>query len=164
MPRLTINEHTLIGSAGIDEGNANGHYILWPKNPYDTAHELWRYFRARFKINSLGVVVVDSHCVPLRWGRVGISIGFFGIEPVDDHSGKPDIFSRPFKYARSNMIEGIAAAAVLAIGETNEQTPVCIVRDVPNLLFSDQDRRDELIITPEEDMYYPLPKPLLDSQ
>ena len=30
---LAIKKHTLVPSAGIDESNANGHYILWPKNP-----------------------------------------------------------------------------------------------------------------------------------
>src|SRR5579859_7195813 len=64
---LTIKHHTLVASAGIDESNANGHYILWPKNIQQTARDLWRYVRKVRKVKKLGIIITDSRSLPLRW-------------------------------------------------------------------------------------------------
>ncbi len=33
----TIKNNMLVASAGIDESNGNGYYILWPKDPFSSA-------------------------------------------------------------------------------------------------------------------------------
>jgi F420-0:gamma-glutamyl ligase len=78
---LTIKDSTLIPSAGIDESNGNGYYILWPKNTNQLCKKICGYLKKKFKIKKLAVIATDSHTTPLRWGTMGISIGFFGIEP-----------------------------------------------------------------------------------
>ena len=35
----TIKNNLFIPSSGIDESNANGHFILWPEKPYETAEK-----------------------------------------------------------------------------------------------------------------------------
>ena len=164
VPSITIKEHTFIGSAGIDESNANGYYVLWPKQPYSVAHELYSYFRARYKRKNIAVILVDSHCIPMRSGTIGISIGFYGIEPTEDHTGMKDIYGREFVYSKSNIVDALAAAAVLVMGETDEQIPVCIARNVPNIQFIYEDHHKELVIDPERDIYYPLLKAYLEKQ
>ncbi len=161
---ITAKGNLLVGTSGIDESNANGHYILWPEHPFDAAKELWSYYRARFSIETLGVVIVDSVSVPFRYGAMGASIGFWGIAPINDYRGRKDIFGREILYERGNIVDGIAAAAVVAMGETNEQTPACVVRDASMVEFTDEDRRVDLLIDDvREDKFYPLLKPLLES-
>ena len=85
---LTIKNHTLIPSAGIDESNGKDYYILWPKNASKEAKRIATYLKKRDGIKKLGVIIADSHTTPLRWGTQGISIGFFGLEPLKDYRGK----------------------------------------------------------------------------
>jgi F420-0:gamma-glutamyl ligase len=70
---LTIKDHTLIGSAGIDESNANDHYILWPRQTNRFLKEIWLYLRHRFNLKQLGIMSTDSASRPLRRGVIGIA-------------------------------------------------------------------------------------------
>lgn len=157
---FSIKGNTVVGSAGIDDSNGNGYWILWPADPFKSAKELWQRLRRAHGVDKLGVVITDSYCTPLRLGAMGISIGFFGFHPVERHIGRRDIFGRKFKFSRSNLVDGVAAAAVLTMGETDEQTPLAIVRGVPRLRFVSYDTSRELLIRPKEDIYYPIFKPL----
>ncbi len=161
---FSVKGHAVIGSAGIDESNANGHWILWPKDPFRSAKDIWSYLRRKHQVSQLGVIITDSTSPPMRLGCTGISIGFFGIHPVLRYSGKPDLFGRRFVFERANLVDGIAAAAVVALGEGDEQTPIAVVRDVPHLRFASYDTSRELLIRPKEDIYYPLFKPLYENK
>src|SRR3989339_2058406 len=57
---LTIKNNILIPSAGIDESNGFGHYILWPHHPFKSAVGIWKQLRNKFKIKQLGVLITDS--------------------------------------------------------------------------------------------------------
>lgn len=159
-PLFSVKGHTVVGSAGIDDSNGNGYWILWPTHPMQSAKEIWAFLRRRDGVRKLGVIITDSFCSPMRLGAMGISIGFFGIHPTERHIGKPDIFGRKFKFSSANVVDGIAASAVVTMGETNEQQPLAIVRDLPALRFAPYDTSRELLIRPKEDIYYPLFRPL----
>ncbi len=155
---LSIKEHTLIASAGIDESNGNGYYILWPKNPAKLALEICNYLKKKFRLKELAVVITDSHTIPMRYGVMGISIGFFGLVPLKDYRGHKDIFGRKLKVTRANVIDSVASLAVLIMGESNERTPILVVRDMPNLQFTNKPTYKELVIPYAEDIYAPLLK------
>jgi len=161
---FTIKGNTIIGSAGIDDSNGNGYWILWPKTPMKSAQELWAFLRKKSGVKELGVIVTDSYCTPLRSGVMGISIGFFGFHPVANHVGKKDLFGRSFVYSKSNIVDGIAAAGVVVMGETTERIPFTIARDVPQVTFTSRNTEKELLIPAEDDIYYPLLKPIYDRQ
>lgn len=161
---FSIKGNAVVGSAGIDDSNGNGYWVLWPKDPMKSAKEIWTHLRRRQGVRQLAVVITDSYSPPMRLGTLGISIGFFGFHPVDDHVGKKDIFGRKFVYSRSNLADGIASSAVLVMGETNERQPIALLRGVPSLRFSTRDTARELLIPPREDIYYPLLKPLYDRK
>ena len=154
---LTLKDNTLIPSSGIDESNANGYYILWPREVNQQAKEICEYLRKKFSIKKLAVVVTDSHTIPLRRGVMGISIGFHGLNPLKDYRGKPDIFGRPLKFTTSNIVDTLAAMSVLLMGEANEQTPMLIVRGADFVEFTDKENPD-FLIPMEEDLYAPLLK------
>lgn len=155
---LTIKDHTLIPSAGIDESNGNGYYILWPKYTQKLLKEIWQYLRKKYKIKNLGVVTTDSHCVPLRRGTQGISIGFYGFEPTKDYRGKPDIFGKKLKYTQTNIVDPLSAMAVIYMGEGQEKTPLVIARGLDFVKFTTKNLYKDLIIEPNNDIFAPLLK------
>lgn len=156
---LTIKDNTLIPTAGIDESNGNGYYILWPKNTQKLLKEIWQFLRKKYKIKNLGVVATDSHTIPLRWGTQGISIGFYGFKPLLDYRGKKDIFGRKLKFTQSNIVDSLSATAVLLMGEGSEKTPLLILRGAKFIKFTATDNYKKLVIDPKHDIYAPLLKP-----
>lgn len=156
---LTLKDYTLIPSAGIDESNGNGYYILWPKNTQKLLKEIWKYLKQKYWLQNLGVVATDSHTIPLRWGTQGISIGFYGFKPLKDYRGTKDIFNRKLKYTQSNIVDSLTAAAVLFMGEGKEKTPLLIARGLDFIKFTEKDLYKTLVIDPKHDIYAPLLKP-----
>src|SRR5512141_1969058 len=57
---LTIKNNILIPTAGIDQSNGNGYYILWPEDSQKTANEIRAYLKKRFRITYAGVMITDS--------------------------------------------------------------------------------------------------------
>jgi dihydrofolate synthase / folylpolyglutamate synthase len=137
---FTITNNTLISVAGIDESNSGGdYYVLWPKDPQKTANDIRAHLSSKFKLKNLGVIITDSTCMPLRWGTLGIALSYSGFAATNSYIGKPDLFDRPFKVSQSGVAIGLAAAAVLAMGEGTEQTPLAIIEDLPFVKFQGRD-------------------------
>ena len=150
---LTVKHGAFIGTAGIDESNADEHYVLLPKKPFDSAKKLHEYLSNQFNLKELGIIITDSHSTPLRRGATGISIGWWGFEPTINHVGEEDIFGRELKIEVTNLVDGLAAGANVVMGETDECQPVVIARDTPNLTFTNKNTKGELIVPFEEDTF-----------
>ena len=150
---LTVVHHALISGAGIDESNGFGHYVLLPEDPFRSAEEIHEYLTKKFGLEKLGIIITDSHSLPFRYGAMSISIGCFGFLPVESHIGRKDLFGRVMKYSTLNVADSLAAACALVSGECDERTPIVIVRDVPNLMFTKDSPREKLFIPHEEDLY-----------
>lgn len=156
---FTITNSTLIPVAGIDESNSNGSYVLWPKDPWATASKIRHYLANRFNLDEVGVVITDSTSTPFRLGTTGIALSYNGFKPLNDYIGKLDLFGRPFKFSRSNIAGGLAASAVLVMGEGTEQTPLVTLEDLGFVNFEDADPSDEDLegfrLSKEDDLYGP---------
>jgi len=152
---LTIKDGMVMASAGIDESNANGKLILLPKDSFQAACNLRNMLRQKYHLRHLGVLITDSRILPLRVGVTGVAIGYAGFGGIKDYRGRPDIFGRKFKFSQTNLADGLAAAAVLVMGEGNERQPLAIIKRAP-LKFCNKVNRAELRIDIQEDMYYPL--------
>lgn len=155
----TIKNNLLVASSGIDESNGKGYYILWPKNPQKSVKKIWDFFRKKFKIKNLGVIITDSRLTPLRRGVVGLAIAYYGFKPLKDYRGKADIFGREFKMETSNIPDSLATAAVLETGEGSEQQPIAIITQIPGIEFISKEFKpksaDKFEIPLKEDMFYP---------
>lgn len=127
----TIKHNLLIPTAGIDESNANGYYILYPKDPQKSVKKIWKYLRQKSNIQNLGVLITDSHSIPMRRGIVGISLAFYGFKPLIDYREKTDLFGRTLKVSQTNVPDCLSATAVLAMGEGDEQTPIALLSNLP---------------------------------
>lgn len=154
---ITIKNNIIIASAGIDESNADGNYVLWPEDPQRSANEIRKYLKDKFSLRDLGIIITDSRLSPLRWGVTGVGIAHSGFQAVNDMIGKPDIFGRPLHATKVNILDGLAASAVYVMGESNEQTPIAVIEDAPHIRFQDhnptQEELDMLRITMEEDIF-----------
>lgn len=147
MYHFTIKHNTLIPASGIDESNGDGHYILWPKDPIASANHIRAYVRKRFGVKRAGVIITDSTIGLSRWGTLGITIGHSGFAAIKSYIGTPDLFGRILKLSKANVAGGLASAAVLAMGEGAEQTPIAVISDVPFVEFQDADPTSEEIAT-----------------
>jgi dihydrofolate synthase / folylpolyglutamate synthase len=157
---LTIKNNILIPNAGIDESNSNGHYILWPKDPQAIANTIRSYLVERFKHSNIGVIITDSKTTPLRRGTIGVAMAHSGFQALHDYIGEPDIYGNPLRMTKANIGEGLAAAAVMMMGEGNEQTPLAMITEAPSIVFQDRNPNDTelaaLSIALEDDLYSPI--------
>ena len=156
----TITNNLLIGTAGIDESNANDHYILWPKNPSASAKRLCQFLRKEFNVKNLGVVITDSHSIPMRRGIVGFSLSYWGFKPLHDYRGTQDLFGRDMKVSQTNFPDSLASAAVLNMGEGAEQTPLVLISQIEGLNYLNEDyipvgEYSSFEVPLEEDLYKP---------
>ncbi len=157
---LTLKNNILIPSAGIDESNGDDVYILYPSDSMASARLIWDYLRARHQIKELGIIITDSHTTPLRRGVTGIAIAWCGFEPLYNYIGKPDIYGHPLRVTQINLIDALAASAVLLMGEGCEQTPIAVIQNAPKINFVSRYPTPEEIkkisISLEEDLYAPI--------
>lgn len=159
---ISIKNNLLIPTAGIDESNGDGYYILWPKNPQKSANLIRQHLRNKFKLKKLGVIITDSKTTPLRWGTTGTGIGYSGFDPLNNYIDTPDVFGRHLRVTKANILDGLAAAAVVVMGEGDERTPIAVIEDIPFVRFVDNDPTDtelgNLEISIDDDLYAPLIK------
>lgn len=152
---LTIKDGMVMANAGVDESNADGKIILLPKDSFKAAARLRHYFKAKNKLNNLGVIITDSRCLPLRAGITGVALGYAGFRGLKDYRGRPDIFKRRFKFSRVDLADSLAAAAVSCMGEGDERRPLAIIKKAP-IIFCSKTNKNELRINIKDDMYGPI--------
>ncbi len=154
---LTIKNNILIPNAGIDESNGGGNYILWPVNPQQSANQIRKYLAERFKLNKVGVIITDSKTTPLRWGTTGIALAYSGFQPLRDYIGQNDLDGRKMIATKANIADGLAAAAVLVMGEGREQTPMATIENLKFVKFTSiepsRKKLKNLNIKMEDDLY-----------
>lgn len=157
---ITIKDNKLVANSGIDESNGNGYFILWPRDAFRSATEIWEYLRKKYGLSKLGILISDSHVIPLQWGTRGRALSWCGIEPLKNYIGAPDIFGKNLHATKASIVDGLAAAAVTVMGEGNEQTPLAVITDVQFVSFTNHPPSNEeiktLTISPRDDIYAPL--------
>lgn len=157
---LTINHNLLVPTAGIDESNGDGYYILWPKNPQASANRIRGYVVKRFGLSNIGIIITDSRSSPLRWGTTGVALSHSGFLALNNYIGEPDIFGRKLTMTQSNIADGLAMGAVTVMGEGKEQTPLAVITDVPFVQFQKRNPTTQEIknlrIDIADDVYAPL--------
>lgn len=152
---FTLNKGSLASSAGIDQSNGNGYFILYPTDPFKSAKRLRSFLIKQYGLKKLGVLITDSTSMPLRRGAIGFALSWDGFVPLKDYRTKPDLFGRPFRGEVANIADGLAAGVVVAMGEGNERTPLVIVRGA-NVEFGNRKPKEPLITAPKDDIYAPL--------
>lgn len=157
---LTIKGQVLAVNAGIDESNADGAYVLWPRDSYATAEEIWRWMRGKYGLKDCGVIVTDSRTIPLKWGTIGTCLGHCGFLALCNRIGDKDLFGHTMQMTQVNVAEALSVSSVLLMGEVDESTPLALITDAPQVVFQESppsaEERAALIIEPKDDVYAPL--------
>lgn len=158
---LTITQGLLIPSAGIDESNsADGDYILFPQDPYASAKKIWESLTQQFQLKNLGIIITDSHSMPLRKGVTGIGLSHWGFKAVRSLVGQSDLYQKPLKFTSVDILDALATAAVFTMGEADDRCPLALI-DGAKVEFTNSSSWEEIGIRPEDDLYAPLLKHFL---
>ncbi len=157
---LTITNGQLVASAGIDESNSAGSYILYPSDVQKSATDMWTYLRQRDKVVSLGIIITDSHTKPLRRGVIGSGLGWCGFCALKSYIDHEDLHGNTLQHTHVNVLDSLASAAVLVMGEGNESTPMALITSAPDIQFQDHPpsslELNQLQVALEDDLYEPL--------
>jgi len=140
-------------NAGVDRSNSYpGEYVILPPVDPDKICEDIRTFIEEKMSVRIGVIISDTHGRALRKGAVGVCIGLSGIPALISHKGRKDIFGYELKVTEIAVADEIASAAELVIGESDEKTPLAIIR---GLSFNPaQSTHIDLVYPPEDRLFY----------
>jgi len=142
-------------NAGIDKSNVEGRgkLALLPENPDVSAD------RCRVRIKELtgkdvAVVVCDTYSRPFRRGQVNYAIGIAGVKPFKDYRGQKDLFGQVLKVKNIAVIDEIAAAAELLMGQAVEAMPVVVFKGLSSLVTpSEKHGMTDVFISEREDLF-----------
>ena len=151
---LASKDGLLTPNAGIDKSNVkHGSVVLYPRRPELSA---WR-IREALKFSrgvSVGVVICDSRLSPTRRGTTGVAVASSGIEAVLDMRGRKDLFGNVLKVTSQSVADDLSSAAEILMGESDEATPIVLVRGLtPRLLRNTEYGGREFSIPMDEDVY-----------
>lgn len=157
---LSIKDQIMAVNAGIDESNSDGQYVLFPKDPYLSARQIWQWLRSTYKVEHVGVLVIDSRTFPLKWGTIGTALAHCGFKALNNRIGEKDLFGHEMQMTQENMAEGLAVAANVVMGEVAECQPLAVLEDLPMIQFQDnpptKEEIAELHIDIADDVYAPI--------
>ena len=142
-------------NAGVDKSNIEGstNFAMLPRNP-DLSAEKCRLELRRLTGKSVAVVVCDTYSRPFRRGQVNYAIGVAGVGLFKDYRGKKDLFGNVLKVKNVAVVDEIAAAAELVMGQGAEGTPVVIIRGLDGFVdFPSSSRIGGLLISGREDLF-----------
>jgi coenzyme F420-0:L-glutamate ligase/coenzyme F420-1:gamma-L-glutamate ligase len=142
-------------NAGIDKSNVQGknEFALLPENPDRSAQECCKRIR-HLTGKEVAVVISDTYSRPFRRGQVNFAIGVAGINPFRDYRGKSDLFGQILKVKNVAVVDEIAAAAELVMGQGDEARPVVVLRGLDeSVVLHDKGRIEEVFISRKEDLF-----------
>ncbi|WP_108661340.1 coenzyme F420-0:L-glutamate ligase [Acuticoccus kandeliae] len=119
----------VVANAAVDQSNTgeDGLVLLLPEDPDASAMRL----RAKLEAATgrrLGILVTDSFGRAWRIGTLGTAIGQSGPPAFLDQRGGVDLCGRTMQSTMPAIADALAAAAVLALGEADEGTPMALIR------------------------------------
>jgi coenzyme F420-0:L-glutamate ligase/coenzyme F420-1:gamma-L-glutamate ligase len=119
----------ICANAGVDVSNVSGGdtAALLPVDPDRSAKELRQQIH-QLSSKNVAVIVSDTFGRPFRIGHTDVAIGSSGITPVVDLRGSEDLFGYVMRVKETAIVDELASAAELAIGNADEAIPVAIVR------------------------------------
>jgi len=149
---LTMKNKIFVANAGADLSNApEGYAILWPDNPALAAKKIKKQIEKNFKVK-IGVIISDSHCIPLRAGTFGFALATAGFNSVIDERGKKDLFGKEMRITRRAIADDLSSAAQVLMGETDWRIPAVLIRgsgvEIKNFVLD-----SETLMPPDECLY-----------
>jgi len=143
----------ICANSGVDLSNVSGgdSATLLPLDPDLSAK------RIRNRIKELtgkrvAVIISDTFGRPFRIGHMDVAIGSAGISPILDARGGKDLFGYTLRVKQTAIVDELASAAELVIGNTTEKVPVAIIRGY-RYSTSDSERSTQLVMPKERNLF-----------
>ena len=115
-------------NAGIDGSNVEGDYfITLPEAPDKAAEEIGRRIE-EITGRRISVIVTDTNGRAFKIGQTNVAVGLYGIRAIRNWVGCRDLFDQVLEISEEAVVDEIAGAANLLMGEGNGGRPVVIVR------------------------------------
>lgn len=118
-------------SAGVDKSNVSNKkdklVTLLPKNPDKSANKIRLEIKKMLGVD-IAVIINDTMGKPYRRGAISESIGIAGIEALEEKQSQ-DLFGN-LSMSQIALVDEIAAASAILMGESNEQNPVVLVKGI----------------------------------
>jgi coenzyme F420-0:L-glutamate ligase/coenzyme F420-1:gamma-L-glutamate ligase len=150
---LAIRDGMIAPNAGIDKSNVpKGYAILYPRDPFGTAEKMRLKFLVEQGIR-IGIVIADSRLMPTRIGTTGVAIACAGLQPIEDLRGRYDLFGNVLRVTFKAVADGLATMGVAVMGESDESTPVAIVRGAKVEWSDKKFSWQDMAVEPEQDIY-----------
>ena len=119
----------ICANSGVDVSNVSGGdaATLLPVDS-DLSAKRIRERIGELSGKKVAVIISDTFGRPFRIGHTDVAIGSSGINPILDMRGTKDIFNYSLKVKQTAIIDELASAAELVIGNTAEKIPVALIR------------------------------------
>ncbi len=150
---ITETRHGFVcANSGIDLSNVErGYAALLPDDSDRSARRIRDGLRARSGV-AVAVIVSDTFGRPWRRGVTDVAIGSAGLRPVLDLRGTTDALGRELAVTEVAIVDELAAAAELVMGKASG-VPVAIVRGVDPAWFGDGSVHDDIVRSPQDDLF-----------
>ncbi len=123
----TRNGNVCVNS-GIDSSNIEeGLILLLPEDPDRSARRIRRRLK-RLTGKDVAVIITDTNGRAFRKGVTGFAIGCSGIKPLRDWRGEKDIHGKELEITVEALVDEIASAGNMVMGEGDWMIPAVVVR------------------------------------
>jgi len=152
---ITETRHGWIcANSGVDVSNVSGgdSAALLPLDPDRSAKKI----RARIgelSGKNVAVIISDTFGRPFRKGHTDIAIGSSGITPLLDLRGEKDLFGYILQVKQTAIVDELASAAELVMGNATEKIPAVLIRGYP-FQQSESLGAKSLIMSRKQNLFY----------
>lgn len=151
---LTMKDGLLTPNAGIDKSNIwHGMVVLYPRRPEALALRIRQGVKFSMGVD-VAVVVCDSRLMPTRRGTTGVAIASSGLEAMLDLRGKSDLFGNVLRVTSQAVADDLSSAAQVLMGESDEATPIVLVRGLSRRLLKDTEYPSTRFAIPADECVY----------
>ena len=149
---LVRTKYGIFSNAGVDTSNVpKGQALLLPEDCNLSAKKYHKRISSHFNFE-IPVIIADTKSIPLRWGSMGVALGYFGLKPLLDYRGQKDLFGNTIKFSMRGIADNIATIGTVTMGEIAEQTPFAVIRGVK--FERSEEQKTRLDLEPEHCLYF----------
>jgi coenzyme F420-0:L-glutamate ligase / coenzyme F420-1:gamma-L-glutamate ligase len=143
----TLVGHTCV-NAGVDESNVENGYLLYsPEDPDSSASSIGKELE-KISGKKLSVIITDTNGRAFKIGQTGVAIGIYKIKPIKCWIGEKDLFGKTLEITEEAIVDELAGAANILMGEGAGGIPVVVIRGLD--YYSEDNVLIKEIYRPEE--------------
>ena len=121
------NGHVCI-NAGIDASNVGGGRLLkLPEKPDSYAAAIGKAIEEKTK-KKISVIITDTNGRAFKEGQTNVAIGLYNIKAIRQWIGEKDLYGKVLEISEEAVVDEIAGAANLLMGEGGFGYPTVIIR------------------------------------